>query len=334
MKTSGKAPFCLFVIALFTFIFFSCSNKKSSESNADKMKLVLIQYNDSPLSDLSREGIFNGMEQAGYVKGTDFDLEAKNAQGDVSTLNMIVEGVINDRPDLVFVTSTPTLQVVAQKIKDIPVVFTVIADPVVAGAGTSFTDHLPNFTGISTMGDYKGMVKWLKVILPGVKKIGTLYTPGEANAVKNVSELKKYAAEAGIELITVPANTSSEVVDATLALAAKKPEIICQVLDNLTSAAFSGIAKVAADQKIPVFGFEDDQINKGAVFVVSRNYTQAGIDAVRLADKIFNGADPDTIPFEFVSKTDIKLNLDAAAKYGIQIPTSILNNKDIILVKK
>ncbi|MBN1925193.1 MAG: ABC transporter substrate-binding protein [Prolixibacteraceae bacterium] len=334
MKLKFKFAKILIVLLTIGSINFSCNNNKTSNTTSAKMNLVLIQYNDSPLSDLSREGILEGMKQYGYTEGTDFKLDAKNAQGDISTLNLIVDGVLNDKPDLVFVTSTPTLQVVAKKITDIPVVFTVIADPVVAGAGTSFTSHLPNFTGISTMGAYKEMVHWLKEIMPDIKTIGTLFSPGEANAVKNVSELEKYAGEAGIEVVTVPVNSSSEVVDATLALASKKPEIICQVIDNLTSAAFSGIAKIAAEQKIPIFGFEDDQINKGAVFVVSRNYTQAGIDAVRLADKIFKGADPDTIPFEFVSKTDIKLNLDAAEKYGIQIPTSILNNKDIILVKK
>jgi len=44
-----------------------------------------------------------------------------------------------------------------KKIHDIPLVFSVVADPVLAGAGKSFEYHLPHVTGISTMGDYAGM---------------------------------------------------------------------------------------------------------------------------------------------------------------------------------
>jgi len=318
-----------FLIAFFGVSLLSC---RTATQNGSK-KLVLIQYNDSPLSELSHEGILKGLEQAGYAEGKDFTLKAQNAQGDIATLNMIVDAVANEKPDLIFVTSTPTLQVVAKKITDIPVVFTVVADPVVAGAGTSFTDHRPNITGISTLGDYDGMIRWLKKIIPDVQRIGTLFSPGEANSVKNKNDLKEFAEAAGIELIAVPVNSSAEIVDATLALAGNQPEVICQIIDNLTSAAFSGIAKVAGEQKIPVFGFVSDQSDKGAVLVVSRNYIQAGIDAVNLAVKIFNGADPDTLDFEFVSKTDILINTEAAEKYGISFPEALLNNPDVVKVK-
>jgi len=236
MKTLPKNLLFLLLVGMVGGFLFSCSTKKSSENDADKLKLILIQYNDSPLSELSHEGIL------------------------------------------------------------------------------------------------KGMIKQLKTILPDVKKIGTLFTPGEVNSVNNMNDLKKYANAAGIELITVPVNATSEITDATLALAGNRPEVICQIIDNLTSSAFSGIAKIAKEQKIPVFGFVSDQANQGAILVVSRNYTQAGMDAVRLAEKIFKGADPDTIPFEFVSKTDVLINTEAAAKYGITIPGELLDDPDVIKV--
>jgi ABC-type uncharacterized transport system substrate-binding protein len=332
MKTLRSNLVFLLLMGILGGFLFSCSNKKSSQEDPDKLNLVLIQYNDSPLSELSHEGILKGMEQMGYTVGKDFTLKEKNAQGDIATLNLIVDGVWNDRPDLIFVTSTPTLQVVAKKIKNIPVVFTVVADPVAAGAGSSFTEHQANLTGISTLGDYEGMIKWLKNILPDVKKIGTLFSPGEVNSVNNMNDLKKYAQAAGIDLITVPVNATSEIIDATLALAGNKPEVICQIIDNLTSAAFSGIAKTASEQNIPIFGFVSDQADKGAVLVISRNYIQAGIDAARLADKIFKGSDPATIPFEFVSKTDVLINSKAAEKYGITLSKEWLDHPGVIQV--
>jgi len=278
------------------------------------------------------EGIEEGLSNIGMKPGVDYDLKVSNAQGDIATLNLIVNTVAGEKPDLVFVTSTPTLQVVSNKVKDIPVIFSVVADPVLAGAGKSFTDHLPNVTGISTLGDYEGMVKWIKLILPQTKKIGTIFSPSEANSVKNMSELKKYAEQAGIELITTPVNSSSEVADAALSLVDRKPEIVCQVVDNLTSASISTIIKVCQQKNIPLFGFVSDQSEKGAVLVVSRDYRQAGIDAVNLAKRVFDGEDISAIPFEFVSKTNVLINLKAAEKYGIVIPEDLQKKEGVIII--
>jgi ABC-type uncharacterized transport system substrate-binding protein len=333
MKPFTKTLLFLIIIGAAVVIFILTINKNDNGVQAHKKKLVLIQYNDSPLSELSQEGILKGLSDIGLTRGVDFDIKINNAQGDIATLNLMVDGIVNDHPDLIFVTSTPTLQVVAKKIKNIPVIFSVVADPIVAGVGTSFTDHLPNITGISTLGDYEGMVRWLKVIMPNIKTIGTLYSPGETNSVKNMSEFKKYAELGGLKLITVPVNSSAEITDAALALAVNHPDAICQIIDNLTSGAFGGIVKVSRNQKIPLFGFVSDQAEKGAILVVSRNYEQAGIDAVMLAKKVFNGISPADIPFEFVSKTDIFINQDASAYYEVTLPDELLNSPDVIKIK-
>jgi ABC-type uncharacterized transport system substrate-binding protein len=313
-------------------VIFLLVEKQPGDVADDKLQLALIQYNDSPLSELSKAGIEEGLSNIGMNPGVDYDLKVSNAQGDIATLNLIVNTVAGEKPDLVFVTSTPTLQVVSNKVKDIPVIFSVVADPVLAGAGVSFTEHLSNVTGISTLGDYEGMVKWIKLILPQTKKIGTIFSPSEANSVKNMSELKKYAEKAGIELITTPVNSSSEVADAALSLVERKPEIVCQVVDNLTSASISTIIKVCQQKNIPLFGFVSDQSEKGAVLVVSRDYKQAGIDAVNLAKRVFDGEDISTIPFEFVSKTNVLINLKAAEKYGIVIPEDLRKKEGVIII--
>lgn len=333
MKTSVKTLLRVAIIVAMIAALFLIVDKTSQTGPGSKLQLELIQYNDSPLSELSQKGIEDGLLQIGLKEGEDYDLKISNAQGDIATLNLMIDAAITDKPDLIFATSTPTLQVAANKIKDIPVIFSVVADPVIAGAGKSFEDHLPNITGISTLGDYGGMVKWIKLLLPGTKKIGTLYSPGEANSVKNMTELNKYAAQAGIELITSPVNSSTEVSDATMSLLAKGPEIVCQVVDNLTSASVGNIIKVCQSKKIPVFGFVSDQIDKGAVLVVSRDYHQAGIDAVNLAKRVFDGDKVTDIPFEFVSKTDILINAKAATEYGIIISEELIKKEGVIIRK-
>lgn len=311
----------LLIAALSAILIFMDSSNGKKDTRI--LKLALIQYNDSPLSELSLQGFMHGLVGTGMKAGVDYTLDVLNAQGDISTLNIIIDKVVSDRPDLIFVTSTPTLQLAAQKIKDIPVVFSVVADPAAAGVCKSFTDHQENITGISTMGDYEGMIKIIRQLSPGTKTIGTIFSPGEANSVKNMNALKEYAGQSGIKLLSTPVNSSSEIADAALALVEARPDIICQIVDNLTSSSIANIIKVARDNKIPLFGFVSDQSEKGAVLVVSRDYQQAGIDAVVLAKKYFDGTPIKDIPIEFVSKTNILINKEAAKAAGINIPKDL-----------
>ncbi|MCX6265946.1 MAG: ABC transporter substrate-binding protein [Bacteroidetes bacterium] len=309
------------------------TDKISSMNNSARKRFSLIQFNDSPLSELSGQGIIDGLASLGLIRGRDFDLDVSNAQGDIAALNLMLDKAVSDRPEILFISSTPTLQAAVKKIRTLPVIFTVVADPLVAGAGSSFQDHLPNFTGISTLGDYEGMIRWVKIILPQARQIGTLFSPGESNSVKNMNVLKNFAELAGIKLITVPVNSSQEVTDAVYSLAARRPDVICQIVDNLTSASAGSIIRIARDQKIPVFGFVSDQSKAGAVIVVSRDYHQAGADAARLAKRVLDGESPAKIPFEFVSKTELLINPAAAAFFKINLPKDIYLQKGIIITK-
>jgi ABC-type uncharacterized transport system substrate-binding protein len=307
------------------------SNENQVFRPTHKLKLELIQYSDSPISEQTLEGILAGLAENGLVKDVDFELSVSNAQGDVGTLNSIFDAVRSTKYDLIFVTSTPTLQVAVRKISDTPVVFSTVADPVMAGAGADFENHLANFTGISTMGAFGEMAELITQILPGAKLIGTLYSPGESNSVVNRDALGKYASAKGLTLISVPVNSSSETTDAALSLCSQNIDAVVQIVDNLTSASFSSIIKATTKAKLPLFGFVGSQVSNGAIAAVSRDYVQAGKDAVRLAIRIFKGENPKNIPFEFVSKTNLIINKSAADKVEIEIPLKILEKADKII---
>ncbi len=307
---------------------------RSKTDSGMSLKLDLVQYSDSPLSEVSREGIVDGLHRLEKDLNLKINLQVSNAQGDVGTLNLILDAVKSRRPALLFVSSTPTLQAAVKKIKDFPVVFTTVADPVVAGAGDSFTSHLPNITGISTRGDYEGMASLLAEVFPGIQTAGTLFTPGEANSIANLLSLEEALLKRDITLISVPVNASTETAEAAITLMSRKPEVVCQIIDNLTSLSFEPIIKAGDRAGIPVFGFVSDQAEKGAVITLARDYHQAGLDAVRLAGQILSGIDPVDIPFEYVSKTILIINTDAALKHGLNIPERVIAKASGIISRK
>ncbi len=287
-------------------------------------KFCLTHYVDSPNSENIEEGVREELKRQGLTEGNDFSMKVYNAQGDISTLNSIAEAIGSEKWDLVFASSTPTTQAFARKITNSPIVFSNVGDPVRAGLGTSYMEHNPNITGISTMSDFDGLIQMLIQTMPGIKIIGTVFTPGEVNSVAYTDELRKAASKKGIELISVPANTATEVSDAAGSLASRGIEAFTQISDNLTCSSYASIIKAAYNNQIPYFAFVTEQVKDGAVAALARDYVVAGADAAKLGLKILSGISPRDIPFQLVSKTTISVNPEAEQFFNVKIPARFL----------
>jgi ABC-type uncharacterized transport system substrate-binding protein len=298
------------------------TTRKSMPSGV-KYRLALVHYVDSPNSEECEKGIRKALKDDNLSEGIDFTLKVYNAQGDISTLNSIAGTISNETWDLVYTTSTPTIQLLAKKMPDSKIVFTNVGDPVAAGLGKSFEDHLPNLCGISTMSDFKGMIKLVQQIHPGIKRVGTVFTPGEINSVSYKNRLAEAAKDKGIELIAVPANTATEVLDAANSLAAQSIDAFCQISDNLTSSCSSAIMKVSLDNMIPFYGFVTNQLDQGAVAVCARDYFQAGYEAGQMGIEVLSGKNPGQIPFRFVEKTDYLINMEKARLFDISLSDQV-----------
>jgi ABC-type uncharacterized transport system substrate-binding protein len=161
-----------------------------------------------------------------------------------------------------------------------------------------------------------------------VKAVGTLFVPSEVNSVFNRDLLEAACRKAGLKLEAVPANTSVEVADAAIALAARRPDVICQIPGNLTAAAFPTVQQAAQRARLPVFVFQSSQARGGAVLAMARDYHDAGRQSASLAVRVMRGERPAVIPFQTVSKTRLIVNLTTARQLGLTIPADLVSRAD------
>lgn len=286
-------------------------------------KIALVHYIDSPNSEDCEKGIRNSFKNNQLKEGADYTMKVFNAQGDMATLNSIAGTLGSENWDFVFALSTPTAQMLAKKLPACKLVFTNVGDPVAAGLGKSFEDHLPNVCGISTMSDFDGMVQMVRYLHPGIRKIGTVFTPAEINSVSYKDHLQAAAKKEGLELIAVPASTVTEVLDAANSLVAHRIEAFCQISDNLVGSCSSAVLKVSLNSKIPLYGFASNLISQGAVAVCARDYVQAGWEAGEMGLSLLAGKNPSQIAYQYVRKTDFLLSKNNAVPFQITIPASI-----------
>jgi putative ABC transport system substrate-binding protein len=93
--------------------------------------------------------------------------------------------------------ATPSAQACAQKIKDIPVLFSAVSDPKGAGLVASMQAPGGNVTGMTDMSPVDRQLELMREILPALKTLGVIYNAGEANSVSQLDLLKAECAKNG-----------------------------------------------------------------------------------------------------------------------------------------
>ena len=137
----------------------------------------MLSFVETPTTEEVEKGVLDGLREAGLVEGRDYVMGRLNAQGDVATANSLVDAVVTRNSDLLISLTTPVLQASLTRAGGIPIVFSLVANPLLAGAGRSNEDHLPHVTGVFVVSPFDEMMSVLRECLPGVKRVGTLSRP-------------------------------------------------------------------------------------------------------------------------------------------------------------
>jgi ABC-type uncharacterized transport system substrate-binding protein len=296
----------------------------AARAGARPWKIRLVRYNDAQFSADTFRGIMDGFGKQGLQEGRDFNARCLNAQGDMATLSSIMTAVRAEEPDLVVVISTPALQAALRQLGNLPIVFGCVADGVLAGAGTSATDHLANVTGINTRSPAEGMARLIKQSVPGVRAVGTLFSPGEVNAELNRKWLAAALEQEGLTLVGIPINSSAETAEATGALLRSDIQVVCQIMDNTARPAFAQIARRAREAKLPFFCFDSSGLREGATLSLGRDYYDSGLETAEVAVRVLRGARPGDIPFATTRSEALVVNPELLREYGVALPPELL----------
>ncbi|MEQ1842455.1 MAG: ABC transporter substrate-binding protein, partial [Verrucomicrobiales bacterium] len=296
-----------------------------------KWKIAVVNYVESIPCEETMEGLHAAAKRSKLVEGLDYEMTVRSAQGDMAALSGIFDAVLTDGADIVVPLSTPALQVAIQKIRDRPVLFSVVANPVAAGAGTSYTEHLPNVTGVSVLAPIEEALDTIERHFPRYRRIGTLFCPAEANSVDLRDSMEASCRRRGITLECVAVNSPGELPDATLALVSRPIDAIVQVSDNLSNAGFSAITRAARQAKMPLLSLNSTTVELGAAISFGRDYRNTGEVTMELIERVIGGEDPGKIPFILPPKLYFSASLPNARELGMSLPQGLLDEVGIVI---
>ncbi len=314
------------LVLIIPALLISCAKKEESGA----IKIGISKIVEHPALNAIEQGIQDELTDMGY---TDIEYDLQNAAGDMNTASQIAAKFKAEKVSLAIGIATPTAIALATGIKDIPVIFSAVTDPIDAGLVDDLKNGKNNITGTSDMTPVKEQIQMLSDILE-VKTLGHIYTSGEPNGVKLAQMAKEAAASLGIKFVATTISNSSEVMQAVVSIA-KKVDAIYISTDNTVFSALGSVVEGATNAGVPVFSADPASApESGVLAAYGFDYYKHGRMTGRLAARVLEGEDPATIPTQFMTDDadlTLVLNLDVAKTLGLTISENLIEKAGVVV---
>jgi len=315
----------VFTIILSVFLLFACEQKK------DDYRIAIVSIVEiDPIVQL-RNGFKEEFSQSEFARSHQYSFKEYNAQNDAGLQNQIVDTLVTNKPDMIYVLGTPLAQALQKRLPDVLLVQGTSTDPVSAGLADSWNGSGRNYIATTDLPPIEKQVNLIKRLTPHVKKLGVIYNPGEINSVAVIKKMREFLAsnQTGIEIVERPIATTAEVATATNSLIGRVDAIYLPP-DNTAHAAIPVIGRIATEYKIPFYVTVESALEHGALATLSLDFHEMGKETARLALEVLNGKNPKTLPIRVSENPLITISRKSASRLNIDL-SGIGKNENIII---
>jgi putative ABC transport system substrate-binding protein len=236
-------------------------------------------------------------------------------------------------PDLIVTTGAPILGALHRVTKTVPIVFTLVTDPVAYGFVASLARPGGNITGF-TIFEHSFAGKWLemlKEVVPGMTRVAVMQNPDHPAWNAYLRAIGAVASGMGVNVTAAPANSPTE-IQAAIEDFARVPNGGLVLLPSpVVTTHREAIASAALRHGLP-------SIYIARMYAVSGGLMSYGIDvnepyrqAAAYVDRILKGAKPGELPVQAASKFEMVINLKTAKALGITVPPTMLGRADEVI---
>ena len=287
---------------------------------------------DDPESKARVTAFVQGLAQLGWIIGQNVQVDYRWALN-FDDVHRYVAELIALAPDVILTHSSATVAPLLQATRTVPIVFTLIVDPVGAGYVDSLAHPGGNATGF-TIHEYAIGAKWLellKQIAPTVTRVAVIRDPAIAAGTGMFGAIQSVASSFGVELNPVGVRDGGDIERAIRAFARSSNGGLIVTGSVPASANRELIVALAARHRLPAVYFTRYFVTGGGLISYGPDY----VDEFRLAagyvDRILKGEKPADLPVQAPTKYELVINLKTAKALGLEVPQSLLARADEVI---
>ena len=274
-----------------------------------------------------------GMRELGYAEGRDLYIKTWWGEGSRDQLESLVPEMLRAQPDVLLASGGLALGALIRSGVELPVVFSVSADPVAAGFVQTFARPGANMTGVSlfTLALVGKRLEILKDILPGARTVALIANPQHPGESQEFDAAKGAAARLGLAVRYFPVKGESELDAAFADIARQGDDAIVAFADGFTMTFASQIAAFSLQHRIPAIDGWAEFAQQGNLLIYGPVIQEVHHRLATYVDKIGRGAKPADLPVELPTLIELVLNLKTARAIGLRIPGTVLQRADRVI---
>jgi putative tryptophan/tyrosine transport system substrate-binding protein len=186
----------------------------SQQPTMSRIGMLVGLAEDDPEAEKWMQALVEGLSQLGWKRDKNILIDIRWEDIDLARMQQLAKELIELRPDLIQVTTTPFTAAVLGETHTIPVVFSVVSDPLGSGFVKSFARPDGNATGFVNLEDSVAG-KWLellKELAPQTSRVSLLFNPRTApQSAYYLKLLEAAAPSSALKLKIVQVSNAGEI---------------------------------------------------------------------------------------------------------------------------
>ena len=272
------------------------------------------------------------LRELGWVEGRNVAIEYRWAEGRSERYTEIAAEFVRLKVDVIFTHGTPATILVKQTTSLIPIVFTVIGDPVGTGIVATLARPGGNVTGQSSLTPDLAAKRseLLRDVVPRLRRLGIFGNIDNSTVVFEIAELQAAVRTLGLEAATFGIRRAEDIVPAFETLKSRT-DALYVAGDPIVLTNGVRINILAVGARLPTIYGGREYVTTGGLMSYGPNYPDLYKRAADYVDKILRGAKPGDIPVAQPTKFDLIINLTTAKALGIDMPAMLLARADEVI---
>jgi len=274
-----------------------------------------------------------GLCERGWVEGQNILVEYRFAGAKPEQLSEFAAELVRLKANVIVAVSTPAAQAARKATDTIPIVFSMVSDPVASGLVVSLARPGGNATGLSNMlPEQSGkLLELLKEAAPGVSRAALLWDSANPGKILELKEMQAVAPLLGITLQSLEVHSEKDVENAFSSISKTRSNGLITFVDAVTVSHRQRIVDFAAKNRLPSIYQASDFVSAGGLMSYGVNRVELHRRAATYVDKILQGTKPANLPVERPIKFELVINLKTAKQIGLTIPPNVLARADRVI---
>jgi len=287
------------------------------------------------------------MPKAGYEQVLEGFKEALNESSFNNNIQLIIQNFGSNKEDfitasknvsgldvnLIFTITTPATIAVYENVKNKPIVFAAVGDPIGAGFAESMKKPKENITGVTNLSREltKKRFEVFYLAFPHIKKVLTFYNPENVYSVLAIKDLLEITDKLNIKLDALESFDAESIKKHLKKIKKGSYDGVFIIPDPVVLSVFTNIIEFSNELAVPVCVHEPRLVEKGATISYGVDLKNVGRLSFFLIEQVLKGVKPEKIPIFVPEKVSLVINNKWAKEKGYIIPNELLYIADKVL---